>query len=299
LLRVKGGILISHIGGRSTDKNDSPEAFKSSHAYLVWIQLYDMTSVAPTVCRALGVRPPASAAGSPLSMVESMGGTERLAVVVIDAFGVSTWRKAKDRTPTFNRLRELHGAVISSVMPSRTPVNFATMLTGADPAAHGITDREQPLRLETVFDVVRETGGVSATAARAKSSNGILVSPHADMPGVAASNLDSEVTEIALGMLYEGVSLLWVQLLDVDDAGHAHGPYSPESMGAARRADENLRQILDAARSEGYSVMALADHGQHTSPEDAHRGVHGTDAPEDLEVPFLWASDSELKSVLG
>jgi len=225
--------------------------------------------------------------------------TERLAVVVIDAFGVSTWRKTKERTPIFNKLRDLHGTIIKSVMPSITPVNFATMLTGADPLTHGITNREQPLKHETIFDVMREAGTVSATAARAKSSNGILISPNADRPGVAASNLDSEVTEIACRMICEAVNLLWVQLLDVDDAGHAHGPHSPESMMAAGRADANLRLILDAARAEGYSVMVLADHGQHTSPDDAHRGVHGTDMPEDLQVPFLWANSDELIDVLG
>jgi len=259
-----------------------------------------MTSVAPTVCKALGVRLPSSAGGFPLPEVSlSIPNTERLAVVVIDAFGVSTWRKAKEWTPVFNKLRDLHGTVIRSVMPSITPVNFATMLTGASPSTHGITNREQPLERETIFDVMRETGMVSATAARAKSSNGILISPHADRPGVAASNLDSEVTELARRMIDDEVNLLWVQLLDVDDAGHAHGPHSPESMEAAGRADANLGGILDVARAKGYSMMVLADHGQHPSSDGRYKGVHGTDMPDDLHVPFLWASNDELEATLG
>ena len=259
-----------------------------------------MTSVALTICKTLGVRLPSSAEGSPLPEVaESLKQTERLTVVVIDAFGVSTWKKVKDRTLTFNKLRDLHGTVITSVMPSITPVNFATMLTGASPTIHGIRNREQPLRLETIFDVLRETGMVSATAARAKSSNGILISPHADRPGVAASNLDSEVTEIACRMIDDDVNLLWVQLLDIDDAGHAHGPHSPEGAEAAGRADANLRIILDAARAKGYSIMVLADHGQHPSSDGNYKGVHGTDMPEDLNVPFLWANNAELETVLG
>jgi predicted AlkP superfamily pyrophosphatase or phosphodiesterase len=260
----------------------------------------DMTSVAPTVCRALGVRLPSSAEGSPIDEVaESIHKTRRLAVVVIDAFGVGTWEKVKSKTPTFNELRDLHGTVIRSVMSSITPVNFATMLTGASPEVHGIRNREQPLRNETIFHVMREAEMVSATAARAKSSLGILISPHADRPGLAASNLDSEVTEIACRMIDEDVNLLWVQLLDVDDAGHAYGPYSHESEEAAGRADANLRLILDAARVKGYSVMVLADHGQHPSSDGPYRGVHGTDMPEDLNVPFLWASNDELRDALG
>jgi len=262
--------------------------------------MQDMTSVAPTVCKALGVRLPSSAEGSPINEVaESIHQTERLAVVVIDAFGVSTWRKVMAKTPAFNKLRDLHGTVIRSVMPSITPVNFATMLTGASPMVHGIRDREQPLMHETIFDVLRETGKLSATAARAKSSLGILISPHADRPGVAASNLDTEVTEIACRMIDEDVNLLWVQLLDVDDAGHAHGPHSLESEEASGRADANLRVILDAARVKGYSIMVLADHGQHPSSDGHYKGVHGTDMSEDLNVPFLWANNTELIDALG
>lgn len=262
--------------------------------------MHDMTSVAPTVCRVLGVRLPSSAEGSPINeAAESIHQTDRLAVAVIDAFGVSTWRNVKGKTPTFNRLRGVNGAVIRAVMPSITPVNFATMLTGASPMAHGVRDREQPLRKETIFHVMRETGMVSATAARAKSSLGILISPHADRPGLAGSNLDSEVTEIACRMIDEDVNLLWVQLLDVDDAGHSHGPHSLESGEAAERADANLRRVLDAARVKGYSAIVLADHGQHPSSEGPYKGVHGTDVPEDLNVPFLWVSNDELREMLG
>jgi predicted AlkP superfamily pyrophosphatase or phosphodiesterase len=261
--------------------------------------MHDMTSVAPTVCRALMVRPPSSAEGSLIiEAAESLNQIEKLVVVVIDAFGVSTWEKAKENTPVFNKLRGVHGTVIRSVMPSITPVNFATMLTGASPETHGIRNREQPLRHENIFHVMRETGMVSATAARAVSSLGILISPHADKPGLAGSNLDSEVTEIACRMIDEEVNLLWVQLLDVDDAGHSHGPYSLESREAAAKADTNLMRILEAARVHGYSAIVLADHGQHPSSGGPYKGVHGTTVPEDLNVPFLWASNTELREAL-
>jgi predicted AlkP superfamily pyrophosphatase or phosphodiesterase len=261
--------------------------------------MHDMTSVAPTVCMALTVRTPSSAEGSPIvEAAESLNRVDKLAVVVVDAFGVSTWEKVKDDTPFFNKLRGVNGAVIRSVMPSVTPVNFATMLTGASPETHGIRNREQPLGHETIFHVMRETGMISATAARAESSLGILISPHADKPGLAASNLDSEVTEIACRMINEDVNLLWVQLLDVDDAGHSHGPHSLESREAAAKADANLRRILEAARIHGYSAIVLADHGQHPSSGGPYKGVHGTDLPEDLYVPFLWTSNNELNEAL-
>lgn len=256
----------------------------------------DMRCVAPTVSRALGVRPPSSSERGPhREVAKTLEPTDRLVVVVVDAFGHSTWKAVEDLTPCFNSLHAAHGALIDSVMPTITPVNFATMLTGASPEGHGITNREQPLALETVFHVLRGEGMASATAARAMSSLGILISPHADRPGIAASNTDDEVTRLALGAIDGGASLLWVQLLDVDDAGHAHGPLSGQGRDAAARADSNLRRILGAARRGGYSAIVLADHGQHTvEREGVVQGTHGTDTPQDRVVPLAWANNDEL-----
>lgn len=93
--------------------------------------------------------------------------------------------------------------------------------------------------------------------------------------------------------------MLWVQLLDVDDAGHKYGPHSQESIEAVRRADSNLKRILEAASNQDYSVIVLADHGQHVDL-NIKRGTHGTDIDEDLEVPLFWATSSQIsESILG
>ena len=261
----------------------------------------DMRSVAPTVCRVLGVRAPSSAEAQPMrEVVETMGVAERLAVVVIDAFGSSTWAAARREVPTYNALAERHLARLRSMMPSITPVNFATMLTGAHPDTHGIRDRTERLTLETVFDVLRERGKASATAARAASSLGILISPFADRPGLAGSNTDEEVRALAVEALEARADLVWVQFLDVDDAGHQHGPLSPESVAAAHGDDGYLREIAEEAQKGGYGLMVLADHGQHTvvKGDGAMGGTHGTDMDDDLSVPFIWCTNRELKGAL-
>jgi len=212
-------------------------------------------------------------------VIETMGVVERLAVVVIDAFGVSTWTAAKMEVPTFNSLANRHLIHLRSVMPTITPVNFATMLTGAHPDVHRIRDRTEELTLETVFDVLREQGKVSATAARAVSSLGILISPFADRPCLAESNTDKEVCALAIEAMDELVDLLWVQFLDIDDAGHQHGPLSSESVAA----------------------MVLADHGQHTIVRDdgSIGGTHGTDLDDDIYVPFVWCTNKESGEAIG
>lgn len=263
---------------------------------------YDMRCVAPTVCGVLGLRPPGQAeTGSLEEVVGTMGNQRRFAVVVIDAFGASTWSATRAETPTFNALARRHLLHLKSVMPTITPVNFATMLTGANPESHGIRARTEELKLETVFDVMREEGRSSATAARALSSLGILISPFAERPGIAESNLDEEVCSIAIDRLRKGVDLLWVQLLDVDDAGHMYGPLSHQGVEAAGRDDGYLRRIAAEACRGGYGLIVLADHGQHTITRDdgTQGGWHGTEAEEDVRVPFVWCKAEELKRALG
>jgi len=260
----------------------------------------DLRTLCPTVCHILGLRVPRTAETLHLQDVtQSMKGTEKLAVVVIDAFGVSIWERAWDKTPCFNTISGLHHINLASVMPSITPVNFASMFTGASPENHKIQDRKQELKLETILDVLRELGGISATAARAKSSLGILISPNADRPGIADSNTDQEVTEIAISHLTDEVNLLWVQLLDVDETAHRYGPTSKECINACGRADINLKIIARHALERGYNLLSLADHGQHQyiREDGSMGGTHGTGIDADRIVPLVWANIGELDEI--
>lgn len=259
---------------------------------------FDMRIIAPTVTSIIGVRKPLFSEQPPLKEIVGSFDTNKLIVVVIDAFGVSTWEKAKRVTGFFNNLAQLHLKKIHSVMPSVTPVNFATMLTGARPEIHGIRVRTQPLKHETIFHVLKEKNRKSATAARALSSLGILISPHADILGIARTNEDEEVTQLALNAIENKADLIWVQLLDVDDCGHSHGPLSKESIDACVRAIANLKTIAVAATKRGYGLLALADHGQHSIVEKGVlRGTHGTNMEEDLLVPVVWANNRELMEI--
>lgn len=263
---------------------------------------YDVRAVAPTVCKILGVRPPKMANVEPLLEVfETMGVQDRLAVVVVDAFGASTWTQVRMETPTFNAFANRHLLHLKAVMPTVTPVNFATMLTGAPPNVHLIRSRDDELTLETIFDVLRSRGKTSATAARALSTLGILLSPFADHPGIAESNGDDEVSTLAVEAMKGHPDLLWVQLLDVDDAGHKHGPMSSQGVAAAKRADIHLREMAVEAFWQGYSLMVLADHGQHTVNgfDGSVTGTHGTVVDEDVYVPLVWCRPRELGEALG
>ena len=60
-------------------------------------------------------------------------------------------------------------------------------------------------------------------------------------------------------------------------------------------------QGFSTAKEEGYDLIVLADHGQHTvEAEDGVRhGTHGTEMPEDIYVPLVWSVGDELKGILA
>jgi predicted AlkP superfamily pyrophosphatase or phosphodiesterase len=261
---------------------------------------HDMRVLAPTICTILNLNIPKNAESNHLQeIIEYMENIERLVVVVEDAFGVSTWEKAWEYSPFFNTISAIHYTHLCSVMPSITPVNFATMLTGASPESHKIRNRTEKLELETIFDTLRAEGKTSATAARSLSSLGLLISPFADKAGIAISNTDDEVRNIANMHLNNHVDLVWVQLLDIDDTSHKYGPHSFETMKAVKRADSNLKQIGETAYREDYGIISLADHGQHTVTKKTGEteGTHGTNSFEDLIVPLVWSTNSELERI--
>ncbi|MGQ9631310.1 MAG: alkaline phosphatase family protein [bacterium] len=260
---------------------------------------YDMRSIAPTVSGLLGVEAPGGCEVSEIGRVlNDMGYHRRLAVVVIDALGASIWDGNRGVTPTLNALSNEHLIRIRAVEPAKTPVNFATMATGAHPDVHGIRDRTEKLGLETLFDVLRRRGMRSGVAARAMSSLGMLLAPLADLPRIAQSNLDEDVTRLAVEMIEgEAPEFVWVQLLDVDSVGHKYGTLSDELREAVKGADRHLRDIVGAMAGRGYGLLAFADHGQHDAidPDTGRRrGTHDGSVEEDLLVPFIWRGSGEI-----
>lgn len=264
---------------------------------------HDMRTLAPTVATLLTMRPPAGAEVGPIpDVVAHVGSVERLMMVVIDAFGLATWDYARDRCPTFNALASNHRLTIYSVLPAVTPVNFATMVTGASPQAHGIRARTDRLELETLFDVLRAEARRTATVGRVLSTVGILLAPFADLKGVAESNEDGEVLELSLKILRESEpDYLLLQFLAVDAASHRHGPFSPANAQAVVETDARLRALVGQLAAQEYALLLLADHGQHAaSPEEQqpeHIGTHDGTVQEDVRVPLIWAKPAELREV--
>ena len=123
-----------------------------------------LTGVAGAAAAVLGVDPPRSAV-SPLEAVvkgaeRAFRGEKADRVLLYNPDAVALWLYQK-YTPLFQEvmLRTQLAMPLRSVMPSVTPVCFASMYTGAMPEVHGIQAYEKlVLRTDTLFDALIRAG---------------------------------------------------------------------------------------------------------------------------------------------
>lgn len=254
-----------------------------------------MTCVAPTVATLLGLPVPAAATGSPLSEVTAdLSACDRVAVLALDAFGRFAWDLWHQEMPYLEWLHSRRSLTLRSVLPSITPVNFATMVAGTDLLGHGINTFRDDFACETLFDVVRRAGGRSAGIGLEGYTGSELLGRCADLWGNAGEGTDDAVAEKVLEFA-EGdrPDFLIAQLGRVDDVFHQYGPSSPEVVPMLQESDARVQRLAECLSALGYGTLILADHGQHDVPDPEPgglRGSHGTDSAEDCLVPCTWTA---------
>jgi hypothetical protein len=256
-----------------------------------------IAAVTPTICRLMGVKPPrlskAEALDSVLCEAEAEGIVGRVSRVLIyapDALGEGIYR---DHEPLYDHVKGLAPVEVEmrSVLPTYTPVCFASMFTGAEPEAHGIMRYEKPvLRCDTLFDAVSRAGRrVALVAVRDCSIDLIFRGRDIDY---YTEPYDPEVVRRTLMLLGEGAHDLTVAYnQEYDDAMHRSTPRSPEAIEALRRhldAFSVLGEAFNGAYAAENRVIAFCpDHGTHIDPTTG-KGAHGTDAADDVNVRHFW-----------
>ena len=187
-----------------------------------------------------------------------------------------------------------------TIMPSRTLPSHTSMLTGVTPAEHGITwndeqvDAQGRVRVATVFDMA-DSAHLHTAAFFAKAKFRHLI--HSDAPDEVEAPRGLEVVlapritqDVVQYLRYNRPDLLFVHLPDPDIAGHSAGWMTLPYRWAVRRADAAVEQIRRAAvRAYGddFVMIVTADHGGHGRD-------HGTDAPEDVTIPWIvWGAGVE------
>jgi hypothetical protein len=237
-----------------------------------------------------------------LGLIVPRGVEARVLLIVVD--GLDASEVTDDATPMLARAwresRWCPGAHSLASMPTRTNSNHATLMTGVEPEAHGITGNAfwdpktggvrklgvaTDLLTETIFTVARRAGrGLRTAAAVGKPKLGAMFSadgtrqmtPDELWDSRAAS--DSSKDEVT-GYAYDattlaaarslvehaGVDFLFINLSDVDRVSHGTGPHSLQAVETRRRTDAALAALFArlATRPDWSSttIVITADHG--------------------------------------
>ena len=250
-----------------------------------------IASLTPTVCRLLRVDPPALSDEPPLAAIETAAretwgeeAAERCLIFCPDAVGDHLWSRFPDQAAAVAEIYPRR-VPVSSVVPSVTPVCFASVFTGASPVKHGIRKPERPvLTCDTLFDALLRAGKrVAISAVRGSSIDLIFRNRALDY---FSENYDTQAAERALGLLEaDGHDVIVVYHQAYDDLLHKTGPFSPPGLEAFRAHVASARHLARAAgeawRNHRHVVIVAPDHGGHA---DGEGGGHGLDIPEDMEV---------------
>lgn len=195
-------------------------------------------------------------------------------------------------TPVIDRLRR-EGAWTGrarTVMPSITLPCHTSLFYSAYPTQHGITTNDwTPLDppLPSLIEVISDNGYETAAfytweQLRDMAPPGTLdlcvyhrfTIPNFERLGRVAAQ---EIARLR-------PTFAFVYLEATDAAGHRYGWMSPGYLEAVVKSDAiigEVMQALDAAGDLGETVfIVMADHGGHDHG-------HGTDAPEDMTIPWL------------
>ena len=226
----------------------------------------------------------------------------RFIAIVID--GCRADRLLEAHTPFIDRIRRegTDYTNTSTVYPARTVTGFSSMFTGAPPVAHGMRSNFVPrlgVKCESVFQSLRESG----LSGRLVGIAHLVDAFGDDVETVNAVTHNDEIDDALVArakavMERDDPDLLALQLLSVDQTGHARGSYNSEYLAKIEDTDRKIEEFLGWCGERGYledaTVLITSDHGQGIGI-----GGHGHMSPEETYVPcILWGAGVDKRGEL-
>ena len=272
-----------------------------------------ITRLAASLAAAMGVRAPLQAE-EPLPMIETLvkdhcrsGSAEKMLLFCPDAIGQWLIQKyTMDFAPVV-RYTQLQVPFVSA-FPPVTPVNFASIFTGAQPNVHGIRRYEKKLiTIDTLFDAFARAGKKTALVAIEGSSMGTIFTgrdiDYYIEPDDPEDTDGAATTLRALELLEKrdpDYDVIIIYTMKYDDSIHATHPESTKSLHAMKA--HNLQFEMLARKTaevwKGYDTFLgyITDHGihaDHHSNDGILRdkdgsGNHYADIPEDMNVTHFF-----------
>ncbi len=243
--------------------------------------------------------PPAPAL-APTRVPSSTGGRrcKKFIAIVID--GCRFDRLQESHTLCIDRLRSEGADYVNTatVYPARTVTGFSSMFTGAPPKLHGMRSNFVPslgVKCESIFDSLEASGMKGKLVGIAHLVDAFGEGPMETVTAVTHNDEidDALIARARMVMERDNPELLAVQLLSVDQTGHARGSYNSEYLAKIEAADRIIEEFLAWCEEKGYledaTVLVTSDHGQGIGI-----GGHGHMSPTEIYVPcILWGAGVE------
>ena len=176
------------------------------------------------------------------------------------------------------------------VMPSVTPVCFATMYTGTQPQVHGIQSYTKPvLTIETIFDALIKAGKKCAIVSTANDSvSMIFLERQMDyFIYPTTQQVNAKAAELIIRDEYD---FIVVYNAKYDTIMHKYGPESVEALAELRANAEQFAMFDEMIKNHWKNHNTLVgfamDHGCHEI--DGGCGAHGLDMAEDLNIVHFY-----------
>ncbi len=249
-----------------------------------------LTGVAASLTDALGAAPPTSAAPAlPALGALCEEAVDRVLMYNPDAIALWLFEKYTELFLPVQRHTQLT-LPLQTVMPSVTPVCFATMYTGATPDVHGIRKYEKPVvRTDSVFDALLRAGRkLCIVSTDGDSMSRIFLEREMDY---FFYDTEDEVNAKALELIAaDKHDLLVVYNGNYDSTMHKNGPESALSLDALRYNASAFDTLANAVRAHWKTHRTLLgfapDHGCHAIDGDC--GSHGLYMPEDMNIVHFY-----------
>lgn len=255
-----------------------------------------LDSICGTLAYAMGIEPPAHAAPKNADLAayidEGLQGAKADRVVMYNPDAVAQW--LYEKYPKFTWEATAAAGIklpLQTVMPSVTPVCFATMYTGAQPEVHGIRKYEKPLvAIDTLFDALIRAGKKVALISSYPTSSMSTIYAGKNMDYFITDNITMTNVIAAELILKDEHDFIVIYQGNYDYAMHHNGPESAKALSELRcnvHSFVQLSELIQRNWKHHNTLLGFAmDHGCHEIDGDS--GSHGLDMEEDLNIQHLY-----------
>ncbi|OMP77128.1 MULTISPECIES: alkaline phosphatase family protein [unclassified Chitinophaga] len=223
-------------------------------------------------------------------------GIEHVIIIGVDGMSPDGIKQAK--TPVMHNLIA-HGAVkwnVRTVLPSSSSPNWASMIMGAGPEQHGITDNDWQRDKHSLPPVVANEEGIFPTifgvlhqqypkanigAVYHWDDFGRLFEKKAVNHDRHFNTEDSTAIDFIQYIRAEKPLFAFVHFDHVDHAGHEYGHGSPLYYQAVAKTDSLIGRIMESIPPNSL-VIITADHGGKGKS-------HGGATPEEAEIAMIFS----------